>query len=198
MTFKINNYSIIKNAVSSEIANFAYEYLLLKRQVCKTLLDTTYISPFNKYFGEWEDSQVPNTYSIYGDVAMETLLMKVKPLMEKETGLNLIPTYAYARVYKRGDVLKKHIDRPSCKISTTMNLGGEKWPIYLKTDKVVKIELSPGDMLIYSGCELEHWREPFEGENCGQVFLHYNDIDTQGTENRFDKRLHLGLPFDVK
>ena len=198
MTFKINNYSIIKNAVSSEIANFAYEYLLLKRQVCKTLLDTTYISPFNKYFGEWEDSQVPNTYSIYGDVAMETLLMKVKPLMEKQTGLNLIPTYAYARVYKRGDVLKKHIDRPSCKISTTMNLGGEKWPIYLKTDKVVKIELSPGDMLIYSGCELEHWREPFEGENCGQVFLHYNDIDTQGTENRFDKRLHLGLPFDVK
>ena len=198
MTFKINNYSIIRNAVSSEIANFAYEYLLLKRQVCKTLLDTTYISPFNKYFGEWEDSQVPNTYSIYGDVAMETLLMKVKPLMEKETGLNLIPTYAYARVYKRGDVLKKHIDRPSCKISTTMNLGGEKWPIYLKTDKVVKVELSPGDMLIYSGCELEHWREPFEGENCGQVFLHYNDLDTQGDENRFDRRRHLGLPFDVK
>ena len=198
MTFKVNNYCIIKNAVSSEIANFAYEYLLLKRQVCKTLLDTTYISPFNKYFGEWEDSQVPNTYSIYGDIAMETLLMKVKPLMEKETGLNLIPTYAYARVYKRGDVLKKHIDRPSCKISTTMNLGGEKWPIYLKTDKVVKVELSPGDMLIYSGCELEHWREPFEGENCGQVFLHYNDLDTQGDENRFDRRLHLGLPFDVK
>ena len=198
MTFKVNNYSIIKNAVSSEIADFAYEYLLLKRQVCKTLLDTTYISPFNKYFGEWEDSQVPNTYSIYGDVAMETLLMKVKPLMEKETGLNLIPTYAYARIYKRGDVLKKHVDRPSCKISTTMNLGGEKWPIYLKTDKVVKVELSPGDMLIYSGCELEHWREPFEGENCGQVFLHYNDLDTQGDENRFDRRLHLGLPFDVK
>ena len=198
MTFKVNNYSIIKNAVSSEIADFVYEYLLLKRQVCKTLLDATYISPFNKYFGEWEDSQVPNTYSIYGDVAMETLLMKVKPLMEKETGLNLIPTYAYARVYKRGDVLKKHIDRPSCKISTTMNLGGEKWPIYLKTDKVIKVELSPGDMLIYSGCELEHWREPFEGENCGQVFLHYNDLDTQGDENRFDRRRHLGLPFDVK
>ncbi len=198
MTFKINNYSIIKNAISLDIANFAYEYLLLKRQVCKTLFDTTYISPFNKYFGQWDDSQVPNTYSLYGDIAMETLLMNVKPLMEKETGLNLIPTYAYARIYKRGDVLKKHIDRPSCKISTTMNLGGEKWPIYLKTDKVIKVELSPGDMLIYSGCELEHWREPFEGENCGQVFLHYNDLDTQGAENRFDRRLHLGLPFDIK
>ena len=29
-------------------------------------------------------------------------------------------------------------------------------------------------MLIYSGCDLEHWREEFTGKDCGQVFLHYN------------------------
>ena len=50
-------------------------------------------------------------------------------------------------------------------------------------------------MLIYSGCELEHWREVFKGKNCAQVFLHYNQISSPGAiENRFDGRPFLGLP----
>ncbi len=49
-------------------------------------------------------------------------------------------------------------------------------------------------MLVYSGCELEHWREPFEGDNCAQVFLHYNNLDGPfGTQNKFDKRPMLGV-----
>ena len=50
-------------------------------------------------------------------------------------------------------------------------------------------------MLVNSGCDLEHWREPFEGDNCAQVFLHYNNIDGPfGTQNNFDKRPMLGIP----
>jgi hypothetical protein len=49
-------------------------------------------------------------------------------------------------------------------------------------------------MLIYKGMELEHWREPFEGEDCIQVFLHYNKISKEAELNKFDKRPHLGLP----
>jgi len=42
---------------------------------------------------------------------------------------------------------------------------------------------------------LEHWREAFQGEDCIQVFLHYNRKNALGAEeNKFDKRLHLGLP----
>jgi len=26
-----------------------------------------------------------------------------------------------------------------------------------------KVLLNSGDMLIYRGCDLEHWRDPFEG-----------------------------------
>ena len=48
--------------------------------------------------GTWSDPQVPNTYSNYADFAMETLLMKVLPKMQKETGLQLVPTYSYARI----------------------------------------------------------------------------------------------------
>ena len=164
-------------------------------------------------FGTWNDPQVPNTYSCYADNVMETLLMKVLPVMTSETGLNLIPTYSYARIYKNGDELKRHKDRPSCEISTTINLGGEPWPIFIDgtgADNVIderqnlikpdapkgtEVLLEVGDMLVYSGCELEHWREPFKGTTCGQVFLHYNHVNGPFAEkNRFDKRPMLGVP----
>ena len=131
---------------------------------------------------------------------METLLEKVKPAMEKHTGLKLSPTYSYARIYKKGDVLARHKDRYSCEISTTLNLGGDSWPIYLDpTGKEgqagIKVDLEPGDMLIYSGCELEHWREEFKGKDCGQVFLHYNKSSSKkAKENLYDKRPFVGLP----
>ena len=195
-----NNYKVIKQAISKELADFVYSYFLTKRQVARTFFDDRYISPFNNDWGVWNDPQVPETYSHYSDIAMETLLEKLTEPMSKETGLNLIPTYSYARIYKKGDVLKRHKDRYSCEVSMTMNLGGDPWPIYLEpsgeTDKEgVKINLEPGDALIYRGCEVEHWREAFEGENCGQVFLHYNDASGENAEeNRYDTRPFLGLP----
>ena len=63
---------------------------------------------------------------------METLMTRTLPIMKKTTGLNLIPCYTYARIYKYGDELKRHKDRPSCEISCTLNLGGDKWPIFLE------------------------------------------------------------------
>ena len=200
MSFKKNKYSILKGAISKEIADFAYAYFLNKRKVAQFLLEHRYISPFTEYFGVWNDQQVPNTYSHYGDMVMETLLQKVKPVMEKHTKLKLSETYSYARIYKKGDVLARHKDRYSCEISTTLNLGGDPWPIYLdptgkKGQAGIKLTLDPGDMLIYSGCDLEHWREEFTGKDCGQVFLHYNKAGSKNAkENAFDKRPFIGLP----
>ena len=200
MSFKKNKYSLLKKAVSKEIADFAYSYFLIKRKVAKFLFDQKYISPFTEYWGRWNDPQAPNTYAHYGDIVMETLLQKVKPVMEKHTGMKLSETYSYARIYKKGDVLARLKDRYSCEISTTLNLGGDPWPIYLdptgkRGQAGIKIDLGPGDMLIYSGCDLEHWREEFEGKDCGQVFLHYNRKGSKiAKENEFDKRPFLGLP----
>ena len=212
MSFKKNKYIVIKEAVPKQIAEFVYNYFILKRQVARTLFDRRYISDFTNEWGVWNDEQVPNTYSHYADVAMETLLLRTLPIMEKHTKLKLNPTYSYARIYKQGDVLKRHKDRFSCEISTTLNLGGDSWPIYLEpkknvgitdgkkitvstNNKGVKIDLSPGDMLVYRGMELEHWREEFQGKDCAQVFLHYNDQKSNDSDkNIFDKRPHLGLP----
>jgi len=211
MNFEKDNYIVIKEAIDPKIAYFVYKYFLLKRSVAHTMLDRKYISPYTDYFGVWNDEQVPNTYSHYADIAMETLLKEVLPIMEKETALKLIPTYSYARIYKKGDILHRHKDRFSCEISTTLNLGGDEWPIFIEAKENVgtpdkgfpsvtenkgnKVVLEPGDMLVYKGNLCEHWREEFTGENCGQVFLHYNNANSPGAEdNRNDTRPHLGLP----
>lgn len=198
--FQKNKYIVVKNAISEELSDFAYKYFLLKRQVAETFFNSKYISPFEEMYGVWNDPQVPNTYSNYADMVMEVLLVKLLPLMEKVTKLKLNPNYSYARIYKEGDILKRHKDRFSCEISTTLNLGGDVWPIYLdptgkENNKGIKVILNPGDMLVYKGNELEHWREPFTGEKCAQVFLHYNNIATENAkDNIFDRRPHLGLP----
>src|SRR6056300_1515032 len=184
--FKKNHFLVIREAIDPKVANFVYNYFLMKRQVARTFFDTRYISPFTTEWGVWNDEQVPNTYSHYGDIAMETLLLLVQSSMEKQTKLKLIPTYAYARIYKNGEELKRHKDRFSCEISTTLNLGGDPWPIYLEKDskkgglkkgeyvsdntKGIKINLKPGDMLVYKGNLCEHWREAFNGKDCAQVF----------------------------
>jgi hypothetical protein len=204
MTLKKNKYLVIKKAVSKELATFVYNYFLMKRQVTQTLLQEKYISPFAHEWGIWNDPQAPGTYSHYADIAMETLLLKLHPLMEKHTKLKLLPTYSYARIYKKGDVLERHKDRFSCEVSATMNLGGDKWPICLEPSgkvgmKGLEIKLNPGDMLIYRGQDLEHWREKFSGKDCAQVFLHYNEIiDNSSYNNIYDQRLHPGLPCDLK
>jgi len=200
--FKKNKYTVIRQAISKDLAAFIANYFSMQKQVLDTCRVARYFSPFETILGEYEaaDGQIPHTYSQYGNMAMETLLLKCQPAMEKATGLKLYPAYTYARIYKKGDVLKRHKDRFSCEISTTMNLGGDDWPIYLEPSgkegmKGVKVDLKPGDMLVYSGCELEHWREKFKGKECIQVFLHYNNRKTRGAkDNMFDKRPHLGLP----
>ena len=198
--FKEKKYTVIKKAISFELANFAYNYLLLKREAVSWMHKNNYISEFTPGFGTWKDKQITNTYSIYSDMFMETLMMKVLPVMQQHTEMNLIPCYTYTRIYKKGDILKRHKDRPSCEISTTLHLGGEPWPIFLDPTGAdnaptgISINLKVGDMLVYSGCDLEHWREPFEGDNCAQVFLHYNNIDGPfGTKNKFDHRPLLGI-----
>ena len=120
MSFKKNNYFIVKNAISKELSNFLFNYFYLKRQVAHTLYTKNFMSPESEFMGTWEDEQAPNSYSIYADIAFETLLTKLKNLIEKETGLKLYPNYTYGRIYMKGDVLDRHIDRFSCEISTTL------------------------------------------------------------------------------
>ena len=90
MNFKKNKYTVIKNAISKDLAIFVANYFLMKKQVYDTCMKARYFSPFETMMGQYEDpkeGQIPNTYSHYADIVMETLMLKCQPEMEKVTGL---------------------------------------------------------------------------------------------------------------
>jgi hypothetical protein len=180
--FSRDGYFVLKNLVTGPALAFLYEYALKAAEFGAARLD---------------DSQVPGTPSQYGDPIMESLMEALLPNLEIETGRKLHPTYAYFRVYKHGDILKRHTDRPSCEISVTLCLGynaNESWPIWLEQNGVAKsFALEPGDGLVYKGVETPHWREPFAGQSAAQVFMHYVDQAGQFKEWAFDKRAKLAL-----
>jgi len=197
MSFKDNNYTVIRNIISKDICKFVSDYLRIKRNAARTLYSRNWFTngPVEEW-GIFGDSQVEKAWSIYGDITTEVLLDRCTSLMEKELKIKLIPNYSYVRIYTKGDELTPHIDRKACEFSTTLNLGGDLWPIYLFPD--IKIELNPGDMLIYKGTEIAHWRKPFEGRECVQTFLHYNEYRRGEDQMYYDTRPHLGLPSYTK
>ena len=213
MSFKTKKYQVIRQALSKELANFIFNYMMLQRDAVDFMVKNNKVNPYNPFIGIRIDKQIPGAYSKYGDWVMETLLQYMRPIMKAKTGMDLVPTYSYTRLYEKGNILKRHKDRPSCEISTTLHLGGDLWPIFLDPSgadfvineeaqtikpgapKGVRVDLKVGDMLINSGCELEHWREPFQGNVCSQVFLHYNHAHGPfATTNLYDKRPMLGIP----
>jgi hypothetical protein len=211
--FKKKKYQVIRQALAQELANFIFNYMMLQRDAVDFMMKHNKVNPANPFIGNRTDKQVPGCYTKYADWVMETLLMYMIPIMKAKTGMDLVPTYTYTRLYEKGNILRRHKDRPSCEISTTLHLGGDPWPIFLDPSggdyvidefkqtikpgapKGVRVDLKVGDMLIYSGCELEHWREPFQGNICSQVFLHYNHANGPFAKtNLFDKRPMLGIP----
>lgn len=141
------------------------------------------------------DTRVPGTPAAAADPCMEELLEKLAPAMEQITGRKLFPTYSYFRVYKNGDVLGRHTDRPACEISVSVNLGyraDAPWPIWIEgLHGPGKIEMQAGDAVVYRGIDCPHWRDAFQGEYAAQVFLHYVDQHGPYAEWKFDRRPHL-------
>ena len=213
MSFKTKKYQVIRGAIPLPLANFIFNYMMLQRDVVDLMLKNNKVNPANPFIGTRTDQQIPGAFSKYADWVMETLLMYMIPIMKQRTGLDLIPTYSYTRLYEKGNKLQRHKDRPSCEVSTTLHLGGEEWPIFLDPSgqtfvidqfkeihkpgapKGIRVDLKIGDMLIYAGCDLEHWREPFQGNVCSQVFLHYNHAKGPFAKtNLLDGRPLLGVP----
>jgi len=143
-----------------------------------------------KEIKNFTDFQVPDSsYSIMNFREFLELLCEKNMEVAKLIGEMVFPTYSYARIYKNGNVLHKHLDRPSCEISITVHLYGDKdWPIYMEkpNKEEVGINLNPGDAVIYLGCDTPHWRNAYEGEEYGQVFLHYVLSNGQHWKEYFD------------
>jgi len=122
------------------------------------------------------DKQCPKSKSIYNyHWFLEILINKTLPISEF-IGETVLPTYCYARIYGNGEVLTKHYDRPSCEVSVTVNIGSDHdWDFFIKKPNgdIVKVNLKPGQAVIYLGMIAEHWRDEFKGNSYTQLFLHY-------------------------
>jgi hypothetical protein len=144
------------------------------------------------------DDQVSNTPSGYGDPAFDGLLEYLRPRIEEASGLRLSPTYSYFRLYKHGDMLKRHRDREACEVSVSLNIGqlpSDAWPLYVEGNAgSYGAFLSPGDALLYRGIDIFHWREPYQGRRLVQVFLHYVDRNGPYANQKFDGRATLMRP----
>jgi hypothetical protein len=201
--FKQHGYVVVNKFLDDNLSALLYRYCINK--VKQVDFKTTYDNEnyHEAYDGRFGDAQISGSYNCYGDVFMDSLLEASLDNMVNFTGVDLVPTYSYWRFYQTGDILERHKDRESCEISTTLCLGFNtsnnndqtyNWPMFIKTkDEEIPVYMQPGDMIIYRGCDIEHWREPFKGLNHAQVFMHYNDKN--GPYNiQFDGRPTLGLP----
>jgi hypothetical protein len=178
-TIKDFKYKLIKNFLSKEETKLLTNYCRIRHRTNKDSFDFSKNNNADTYF--------------YGDPIMESLMIEKLKLMKKETGLELLCTYAFWRMYTINADLKKHKDRPSCEVSVTVMIGsdGTPWPIYMNG---AEINMEPGDAAIYLGCEIEHWREEFKGDWHAQTFLHYVDKNGPFKEFSKDKRILYGQP----
>lgn len=186
--FRLNGYAYIEQCISSSLVYFLYQHMLIHAQSPET---------------QQGDGQVANAPVNYGAPLFDCLLESLRPTVETITSKKLWPTYSYSRLYAQGDSLSKHTDRTACSYSATLTLGYDLeairskkpdylWPIYMNNKAFF---CQPGDLVIYEGCNITHWREPFEGQQQGQVFLHYIDKTMPYAKYcKYDSRPMLGLP----
>jgi hypothetical protein len=194
--FDQNGYLIIRGALSREFCAVVTDYARLRASLDQ---------------GK-RDKHVPGAYSFYADPLIETLEASLWPRLESWISESLWPTYSYLRVYQTGDVLEPHTDRPSCEVSVSLCLGFDvgsqgreyRWPLLLNPlskepsgapERVVSCLMDPGDIVMYLGPAVRHWRTNFEGEWQVQAFLHYVRRDAPNAALlKFDGRSALGMP----
>jgi hypothetical protein len=186
---RAHGFAVVRGAVLPEVCELATRYGLNHSQHLP------------------EEEGHPSSRGAYGDPLTEGLVDMLWPAMERLVGEALWPTYSYYRVYLRGARLKPHTDRTACEISATLCAGssyagapaGYEWPLWTQLRGSGEAAAhgcatSPGDMVVYRGCDVRHWRELFEGEWQVQIFLHYVRRQGPFAMARYDCRPGLGTP----
>jgi hypothetical protein len=218
--FKKERYVVLRDIIPKDMIKFVYDCWLRWEksdklsQVIKPEEDIIFNSP--------EDT-LNRSSAVFENAPWSVALQQyLKPKLEDIIDVELIPTYAYTRKYERNAFLKAHNDRPSCEFSVTLPIAyftddHKPWKIWVKNDKDyigvkddryissitqdipirerkdIGVELEPGDILVYQGPNVLHWRDRLVGKHSYNIFLHYitynNDIYKKyGDIYKFDNR----------
>jgi len=190
-------YAVLRGVLDEQTLKLLKCTFLLVQEVDKVMHNPT---PEGLIFG---DGQVNNSFTYYGAFCFEGLLVMLQPLLQEVVGKELFPCYSYARIMYTGAIMPAHTDRVTCEYSATICISEDPehpYPIFLKDRNgyIQEIPLSPGDMLVYKGAELVHWRDEYEGARHIQAFLHYVDAAGPYSNRKYDTRPMLGLSAALK
>lgn len=180
-------FALLRGLVSPELRSFA-----------KDCMDLSYRAGRMR---QCTDPGACGHYEEYAALFSETLLERLLPTVKSNSGYELSPTYSFWRLYQRGASLARHIDRPSCELSLSINIAVEPmecvWPLWVqdRDGNEVSLPLLPGDGALYRGCELPHWRSTFDGQVQYQMFLHYVRADGPNASFKFDGRRSLAVAY---
>lgn len=204
-----NKYLVVKNAISKDVCKIlAKEFKLLEDMAHKLKLPSgfgtddpasaTDTFPYN-------DGLIKNSFSWYSPLCFEALSdVVVKAEVENAIGEEVYPTYSYARIYYNGASMMKHTDRAASDVVVTCCISVDEtaapWPIgFLDRDKnPILVEQEPGDIIIYKGNDIVHWRETYSGAEQIQCFLSYVLKNGPKAGLKYDTRPALGLPWGTR
>jgi len=170
---------------------------------------TYYNNRMDKYDYCPDEKQVAGSLARYNIPIYRELHFLVKKEVERILEMNLHPSYFYDRFYFPNNILERHIDRPACEVSVSLQISttlNNPWPLWFERPDGSEsyVEMKNGDAVIYKGCEREHWRDAMPDEVPWlekkiakikgkeiesfhhQIFLHYVDANGPFVHYAFD------------
>lgn len=202
MNFNTDGYTIIKSAVHKDVCKLMAEEFRLVRALA---LESNNQNPMYRHPDSKEteypfaDEMVNSSFSWYSPMCFEALSNSlIKDIVESVIGEEVYPTYSYSRIYCKGAEMKKHVDRSSSEFSVSCCIDVDttvpNWPLGVETKNgIINVEQEPGDIIIYKGHELPHWREPYHGHEHINAFMFYVRANGPRKELKYDTRKLLGM-----
>ena len=145
---------------------------------------------------------------LYGSKSpgLTTFMWGLTPTMTKLTGSDLLPSYAFFRLYTTGDRLLVHNDRDACEHSLSLTLGysegkpwhfdvghGESPPKAKPADDFGEepystIAMAAGDAVLYKGIQRRHGRlVPNPNQWSAHLFMHWVDRNGPHAKHAFER-----------
>jgi hypothetical protein len=154
------------------------------------LIDPFHIAALRRYYRylvrtgrvRLGDDQSERRYVAHNESVAQFFHHQLTKAVSDLVGEPVKPSYVYFSSYLSGAELEKHLDRPQCEFSLSLQLdyspepvSETSWPLYLDVPGgKVTVYQGLGDALFYRGHQIPHYRSPLrEGHVSSHIFFHY-------------------------
>lgn len=198
---------------------FALVSGVVPREVCRALLarlkqDVEALAPFGTLAqgSALLRQPAPELYGFHYPPLL-AFLWGLTPTIAGILGRDILPSYAYFRLYRESDVCYVHSDRMACEISLSLTLDysdGVPWALELAETATVPeprvepdfgsapfraIEMAPGDGVLYQGVTRRHGRTtPNPNLWSAHLFCHWVARDGEFASHAFDGNADAARP----